>query len=143
MTEITQKAIQLLNSGDYTCVAIKGEEIYTSVEHGIKPILMPLNQGLTIFEKADVADRIIGKSAALLLVLAKISSLYAKVLSEPAKAILDQYHIPVTYDELVPYVINRDKTDMCPMEKSVLNTNDPSEAFLILNQKVKEMMSKS
>ena len=49
------------------------------------------------------------------------------------------YNIPVTYDEQVPYIINRTKTGMCPMEACVMDVNDPAAAQRLLNAKVKSM----
>lgn len=140
MNEQLEEAKRILEVEDCTCVALKGQNEYKSHERGIKPILQPLNEESSFFCGSFVADRIIGKSAALLLIKGKIAALYTRVLSEPAKKVLDQAKIPYFYDQLIPYVINRDKTGMCPMESSVLNIDDPEEAFEILNHKVRELM---
>lgn len=140
MHEQLIEAKRILEAENCTCVALRDQNVYKSHERGIKPILQPLNEEGTFFCGSFVADRIIGKSAALLLIKGEIAGLYTRVLSEPAKKVLDQAEIPCFYDQLIPYVINRDKTGMCPMENSVLNTDNPEEAFVILNRKVQEMM---
>ena len=38
------------------------------------------------------------------------------------------------------YIINRDKTGMCPMEKTVYDMNDLDEAFIALKHKQSELM---
>ena len=40
---------------------------------------------------------------------------------------------------LVEYIINRDKTGMCPMEKAVLEVDEPNTAYDVLKKKIDEM----
>ena len=40
---------------------------------------------------------------------------------------------------MVEYIINRDKTGMCPMEKAVLEVDEPNTAYVVLKKKIAEM----
>lgn len=61
------------------------------------------------------------------------------MISEHALLILREHHIPVSYDTLVPYIINRAGNGMCPMEESVLSCDDIEEAYHILSEKAESM----
>ena len=61
-------------------------------------------------------------------------------MSEHAKNLLEKHNVEYSYDRLVPFIVNNLKTDMCPMEKTVLNIEEIDEAFNALNHKVSELM---
>lgn len=84
----------------------------------------------------SVADIVVGKAAALLFVKCGIKSVFAKTLSEYGKMILDVYGIDYEYEVLTEKIINCAGTDICPMEKAVINTDNPEEAYLILKKKI-------
>ena len=46
----------------------------------------------------------------------------------------------MTYDKKADHIINRLGTDMCPMEKAVLNVNDADEGERLIRNKIKSMM---
>lgn len=130
-----------LKEDDATLVAQVKGEIYESHLHGIGPILNPMKENLSFFEDGIVVDRVIGKATAMLLILSKVKYIYAYVMSEKAKEILDMYHIDYGYEETVPYIINRTHDGMCPMEKTVYDMTDLNEAFVALKKKQNELMS--
>ena len=113
---------------------------YTSKFAGIRPLLQPLNVDKSFFEDAFIIDKVIGKSAAFLLLYGKVKKVHAFIMSEHAKNLLDKHNFVYSYDRLVPYIMNNLKTDMCPMGKTVLNIEDIDEAFIALNLKVDELM---
>ena len=81
----------------------------------------------------------VGKAAALLYIYLGIKDLYGQVISEPAFGVLAEHGVTCTYGEKVPYIINRKKDGMCPMEQTVLNISDPREAVEALKNKVRSM----
>ncbi len=127
--------------GDNTCVLVSGDKKYISTKSGIRPVLEYLDEGTDLTDFV-VADRIVGKAAALLFVLAKIKCVYAEVISEPAILILKQHNIEYSYGKLTKNIINRKGDGICPMEQTVLNTDDPQTAFELLKAKVKELSAK-
>lgn len=137
-----QQLKEKLKEDEASLVAKVKGEIYESHLHGIGPILNPMKENQHFFEDAIVVDRVIGKATAMLLVLSKVQYVYAYVMSEKAKEILDMYHVEYGYEETVPYIINRTHDGMCPMEKTVYEMTDLDEAFEALKNKQKELMSK-
>lgn len=116
--------------------------IYCSNDIGVKPILSKLNEDINFYKNADIEDTVVGKAAACLYVLADIKFVYAHTLSEEAKIYLEKNNISYKYDELVKEIRNRTKTDMCPLEKSVIDIDDPILAKEAIEDTVKILMSK-
>lgn len=105
-----------------------GEVIYKSTDSGIKPLLFAYQNNLEKLEGVSVADKVIGKAAALLLKDGKIQELYAELISEKAMEVLNETDIKVTYGNKVENILNRDQTDLCPMEKIA---KDESEGRIV------------
>lgn len=129
-----------LNEEKLSLIADRKGNIYTSKLHGIGPIINPMKEDMNYFQDAMVVDKVIGKATAMLLILSKVQYIYAYVLSEKAKEILDYYQIDYDYETLVPYIINRTKDGMCPMEKTVYDMTDLNEAYQALLSKQQELM---
>ncbi len=136
MTEL-EKAKSLLVD-DVTCVVVKGDMVLTSEKKGISPILDWIKQNQDL-KDSYFADKIVGKAVAMLLVKKGVKSVYAQTVSQSGKQYLEQYNIKVTYDKIVSYIINRTKTDICPMEKTVKDVDDYEEGFVLLEKKVQEL----
>lgn len=131
--------IRILKAEELTCVVLQKQRLYKEHANGILPILHLLDQGQ--LQGAQLVDKVIGKAAALLMVRGEVRQVHACVISSHALEIFQQYNLPVTYDEQVPYIINRIKTGMCPMEACVMDVNDPELAEQLLRKKVTEMKS--
>lgn len=135
-----QQLQKKLNEEQLSLIADRNGDIYTSKLHGIGPIINPMKEDLNYFQDAIVVDKVIGKATAMLLILSKVEYIYAYVLSEKAKEILDHYLIDYDYETLVPYIINRTKDGMCPMEKTVYDLTDLNEAYEALLKKQAELI---
>lgn len=135
-----QQLQKKLNEEGLSLIADRQRELYTSKLHGIGPIINPMKEDIYYFEDAIVVDKVIGKATAMLLILSKVKYIYAYVLSEKAKEILEYYHISYDCEKVVPYIINRTHDGMCPMEKTVYDMNDLDEAFIALKHKQSELM---
>ena len=125
-----QQLQKKLNEEGLSLIADRQGELYTSKLHGIGPIINPMKEDIYYFEDAIVVDKVIGK----------VKYIYAYVLSEKAKEILEYYHISYDCEKVVPYIINRTHDGMCPMEKTVYDMNDLDEAFIALKHKQSELM---
>ncbi|WP_270469903.1 DUF1893 domain-containing protein [Catenibacterium mitsuokai] len=115
--------------------------MYDSHLRGVAPILNPMKKDIYYFKDAIIVDKVIGKAAAMLLTLSKVRYVYAYVISESAIEIFNQYHISYDYTKRVPYIINRSKDGMCPMEQAVNNITNLNMAFEILKDKQKDMLN--
>ena len=134
--DLLEQAKESLTESNATFVMIWDGKTEISERRGVAPILNLLREDRDSLEGGYVADKVIGKAAALLLMYGRITALYTRVISSHALNVLKDSGIHVVYDKLVPYVINRDGTDMCPMEKLVLEIGDPEDAFEVLDRKI-------
>ena len=138
MSSNLEKAADILKNGNYTLVAVNGNDVITSTKRGIKPLLQLLDNNVSL-NGFSAADKVIGKAAAFLYVLLEINEVYSKVISKPALAILEKNNIRVQYDFLTDAVRNRDNTGFCPMETAVMNTDSAESALLMIYQKLDEI----
>ena len=117
-----------LAEGGYTCVVARGGKvIFTSRERGVKPLVDYYRQYGQAHPGAALADKVIGRAAALLARLACIGEVYAGVLSTGALEELNKAGISAGYKTKVEAVRNRAGTGLCPMEQLSQGVDDPLE----------------
>ena len=81
---------------------------------------------------ATVADERVGKAAASLLIEGQVKTVYTPLVSTPAKAMLADAGIRLYACREIPLMLNMDSTDLCPMEKKLLDAKTPTECTAIL-----------
>ncbi|MBO5006585.1 MAG: DUF1893 domain-containing protein, partial [Clostridia bacterium] len=74
------KAKEILENGAFTCVLVKGDEVISFSERGVKPLLALLSQNKKL-ESFCAADKVVGKAAAFLYLLLGVKNLHALVIS--------------------------------------------------------------
>lgn len=131
------RALALLASS--SLVAINGERVWRKEGRGIRPLFTLIEEVGPELRGASLADIVVGKAAALLAVFAGFRSVYARTLSRPALAVLEEYGLETAYENLVPHILNREKTGFCPMETLTLPIQDPQEAYRAIAAKLAEM----
>ncbi len=132
------RARTLLQEGGHTCVLCKEDMTYTSDRIGIAPMMEFIDAGYDLCGFC-AADRIVGRAAALLFVLAKIHAVYADVISEGAIKVLATHGIKVSYRVKTPYIINRQGNGPCPMERAVADIEDPEQAKRAIRQTMEQL----
>lgn len=142
MTDNLKRAKETLNAKNFTCVVVDKQGMRTSTLSGIKPLMQWLAEDKKAFEQASIADRCIGKAAAMLMVYGGVKEVYTNLISEHAIQLFADFAVPVEYKERVEYIINRDKTGMCPMEEACLEINNLEEAYQALQNKLKTIGQK-
>lgn len=120
-------AKNLLVKEDYTLVVVKsGETIFTSKEKGIKPMFKLAKEMEELSKNASIADKVIGRGAALISTYLNIYEVYGEVISKGAIELLKKENINFTCDITCDYIENRDKTGLCPIETISLGISDPN-----------------
>ena len=120
--------------GHTVCLCKDGKCLF-SEKRGIAPMMDFIADSINL-SGYSVADLVVGKAADLLFVKCGIKRVFAKTLSESAKRVLELYGVDYEYETLTKKIINRDGTDICPMEKAVTGTDDIEEAYSILKNKL-------
>ena len=139
MTEPLERAKTLLSSTDSTIAVVSVDDIFTSHERGVKPLLHLLKEKKGFLKGASVADKVIGTAAALLMVLGEIKEVHTLIISEPAIKVFEKHNIPCFYDKRVDRIINRTGDGLCPMETLCINVEEPQEAFEKILEKISKM----
>lgn len=132
------EAKNCMMSGDYTCVAMKGKQVYTSRERGVRPLLTWLDTGIEL-KGFSVADKVIGNGAAMLYVLLGVKELYTPIISKPAVATLEKHGIHIYYDVCVDGIVNRAGSGPCPMEDAVKGIDNPQDAFHAIRKRLETL----
>ena len=110
------------------------ELIFRSNSHWLYPIFefeAALKDKNVHFHLLQVHDKIVGRAAALLLVRLDIKKISAHLLSNLGRDILEYYKIDYSYNLLV------DKIG-CQTEDLLADEYDPEEAYILVQQKVKD-----
>lgn len=105
-------------------VMFENGEIKEFYSKRVQDIVSLLKENKDSLNGAVVADKVIGKVAASLLVVAGVKEIYANTISEFAIPVLEQNDIKYEYKNRTKYIINNDKTGMCPMENKFKDEND-------------------
>ena len=139
--DLEQAKTKLENNEQYNCDESRADESLASEKHAIRPLMRWLNEG-TDLSGASAADRIVGKAAAFLYVLLGVRTVYAPLMSVPARETLRAHGIEAIADAVVLAIRNRTDTGFCPMESAVWDISDPCEAKAALERRISEMMAK-
>ena len=110
-------------------VYYKNGEIKEYFQDRIKDIIDILHKDKNALEGAIIADKVIGKVAASVLTVSGVKEIYAKVMSKYAIPVLEENNIEYEYEKLVDYIINNDKTGMCPMENKYKEETDINKIY--------------
>lgn len=126
-----EKAKEILVRNGYTCVLYGAGKVYYATQRGVKPLVDFLESGVD-FSGFSAADKTVGLGAAHLYVLLGVKSVWAKVMSQAAKTLLQQQGIAVSCDNEVPYIINRKGDGICPVEAAVTGIASSTEALSVI-----------
>jgi len=144
MTQIIEdlkKAKQTLQDSKFTFVLLKeGKIARTSYKRGVIPFMMIIRENRQVLNNAIIADKVIGKAAALLAAAYNVRAIYAEVISSKAREVLDSCSINYQFGESVDYIKNRNKDRQCPIEKLTSELKDPYLAYQQILKFYKEVL---
>ncbi len=109
------------------------ERIFQSRKKGIAPLVEYLDLfGVSGGDEIIIFDRVVGNAAALLMKLAGCGEVHAPLASDHAVKTLDEFGVRWNFQIVVPQIINRQGTGMCPFER--LSIGKSPEQFYPLAQ---------
>lgn len=124
-----ESIIDILHKGGYSCVMKNREEVRTFTQRGVAD-LYDLYQADSAFMKgAAIADKVIGKGAAALMVLGGFKTVYADIISTPALALLCEAGIETT-------------TGWCPLETACMELNTVEEMYPVIQNFISRIRAK-
>ncbi|MBZ4661313.1 DUF1893 domain-containing protein [Thermotoga petrophila] len=131
---LLKTALKIFEEKNLSLLVYNGRSIFESKDSGLKPVI-ELYQSFDNLEGNLVIDKMVGKVAASFLLKLKPEHIHAKVISEQALKLLNEYGQSFSYDEKIPFVLGRDGKSMCPFEKLVLEMDNPEEIIRIVLSK--------
>ena len=140
MDKDLEKAKVEYNTGKYTLVICKDEDIIKSDLTGIRP-LMKLIDDKKECKGYSAADKIVGRAAAFLYTLLGIKNVYGEIMSKGAIETLKKNGIYYEYKTLTDYIENRKKNGICPMDDAVKEIEDAKTACEAIRNKMKFLQS--
>lgn len=133
-------ALGELEGGNYSLVVVKdGRMIAGKTGRGIAPLLQLINEASDMLKDAVLADKVVGRAAALLVANKFLKMVYSPVMSQGALQVLDSYRVPYAYGTLVSVILRRDGSGQCPLEVRVQGQTDPDIGREIISQFVNEL----
>lgn len=118
-------AKRYLEEEDIVIAVVKdGKLIYKSNEKGIKPIYTLATEMMEVMNNASIADKVIGKGAAILCNYMGVKDVYGQLMSTNAIDFLEGAGIIYSYDKSCCHIENRDRSDLCPIEKLSMDIED-------------------
>jgi hypothetical protein len=110
-------AREILEKEELTLAIVKdGKCIYKSKKRGIYPLYIAVRDIKNDMKGSSAADKVIGRGAAQLYAYAEIGCVYSSLVSKGTKEVFEEAGIEFIADKVVPKIMNRDKSGMCPVE---------------------------
>lgn len=116
---------EILHGEQCSCVISNSGIIRTFRRRGIADLFITLKNEPKLLCGALVADKVVGKAAAALLILGGADHIYADIISTPALAMLREHGITVEFETETDHILNRTGTGWCPMEQLCHNEHQP------------------
>jgi hypothetical protein len=139
-----EEALRLVETGTESCVVVREDKIiYAASGRGVSPLLALYTHEPEKLRDAFVLDAIIGKAAAVILILGGARRAYGKIMSVAARDYLAAHGIIAEYGSLVENITNRSGDGLCPMERAVLGITDPAECLERIQGALSGIMAKS
>ena len=106
---------------------------------GLSPLLDLCDRAPDDVKGAWIVDKVIGKAAAAVCVQFGAARVHGALMCEPAVELLKAHGIPCSSDMLVPQILNRDKSGLCPLEASVKDLSDIPEMVKALRARIAQL----
>lgn len=128
-------AKQVLKDKRLSLVFVKdSQSIFETEMGGVDGFLKAIEKLDNYLLGASVADRIVGKATALLCAYSSMKAVFAVTVSKSGLEALKSYSIPCEFENLVPSILNTERTDKCPFEKLVEDITNPKQAYKSIMQ---------
>ena len=118
-----------LHEGGYSCVIANRGIVRTFTQRGVADLYELYHSRPQLLDGADIADKVVGKGAATLMVLGKVRSVYTNVISTPALELFREAGVPVQFRQEVPRIENRAHTGWCPLETRCYPLHDLQQLY--------------
>lgn len=131
-----QQLIEILRREKCSLVVKNHGMVTTYSKPGVRDLEHLLDHYPEMLHGATIADKVIGKAAAAMVVVGGVKELYAEVMSKKAIPFLEEAGIAYTYGTLVDTI--KEEGDRCQLEKITAPANTPEETVALLRAHFEE-----
>lgn len=117
-------------------------QTFTYGGRGVSDLYRLLTTQPQVLRGATVADRVVGRGAAALMILGGVARLHTLLISQPAIGWLAGSQVQFTFDRQVPAIMNRQGNGPCPVERLTAQAGTPQEALPLIAAFVRNMQNK-
>lgn len=141
MTSRQQEAVDKLHHLGCSCVIDDGIIMTVCRQRGVSDLLRIFRTTPSLLDGCFIADKVVGKGAAAIMSVGKVSAVYADTISRPALDMLQTAGITVSYGVCVPAIINRAGTGLCPVEKLCADISEPAQCLPLIQSFVDSLQN--
>jgi len=135
--DVFEEAKKMLKNSQASCVVIRNKEIiHTADGRGVSPIMNLHDNYPGLLRDAFVVDKMIGKAAAVILVLGGTTRVYGEKMSAAGLEYLEEHGVRAEYGRYIDVISNRNRDGLCPLEQSVLEIDEPESALANLRETI-------
>jgi hypothetical protein len=128
-------AVRAVNEGASVAVAKGGRLLASRDGHTVRPLIEALDEVGAESRGAVVADKVLGRAAALVIIAFGVPVVYGAVMSDHGREALESAGIAHSYGRLVGFIANRTGDGMCPIEQMSLGFDEPAAFVVAMRQK--------
>ena len=134
-----QQLIDRLHAEGCSCVIYNNDHTHLFHKRGVQDLHQLLRTSPEVLCGAMIADKVVGKGAAVLMTAGGVRWVYADVISQSALEFLLTHNIEAEYGSVVPNIINRAGTDICPVEKLCMQCVNIEDALTLIDEFIEKM----
>lgn len=134
-----QQLIDRLHAEGCSCVIYNNDHTHLFHKRGVQDLHQLLRTSPEVLCGAMIADKVVGKGAAVLMTAGGVRWVYADVISQSALEFLLTHNIEAEYGRVVPNIINRAGTDICPVEKLCMQCDNIEDALTLIDEFIEKM----
>ncbi|HML02292.1 MAG TPA: DUF1893 domain-containing protein [Candidatus Bathyarchaeia archaeon] len=130
MPDLEMAKHHLKEQGHNLVIAKDGRIVFATRRSGVSGFLTATEKlSKDDLVGSSVADRVVGRAAALLCLYCSVTAIHAVILSEEGKELLEKNGVQFQFESLVPNILNRKKTGTCPFEQMMSSISNAKEAY--------------
>ena len=137
-----EELINLLHTGGYSCTIANGGKIRTFTQRGVADLYDLLTREPEFLKGALIADKVVGKGAAALMILGGVKELHADMVSTKALELFRKSNVKVGFTREVAFIWNRDHTGVCPVETMCGEVESAEEMLPLIRDFLEKIRNK-
>ncbi len=135
------QARALLEAEQHAIVFVRaGRVLAVGDRRGVIDLLTMTETLGTTAAGASVADRVVGRAAALVYRAIGVRAVYAQLLSESGAVALAEGEIHAEWGARVAQILNRTHDGICPFEEAAAGVRNPAEAIPVFKARLATLM---